>query len=70
MVHVHGKFYGVENGADPSIDYPAVLGVLRAQGYTGFVSSEYEAHAYTDRHNAFDQVAAHQQMCKRILEAA
>lgn len=70
VVHVHGKFYGVEGGEDPSIDYPAVLGVLREQGYTGFISSEYEAHAYTAAHNAFDQVAAHQQMCRRILEGA
>ncbi|MEU9018446.1 hypothetical protein [Actinomadura sp. NPDC048394] len=69
VVHVHGKFYGVTDGRDPSIDYPAVLAVLREQEYTGFISSEYEAHAYTARHSAFDQVAAHQQLCKSILEA-
>ncbi|GAA0365674.1 sugar phosphate isomerase/epimerase [Actinoallomurus spadix] len=69
VVHVHGKFYGVTDGQDPSIDYPAVLAVLREQKYTGFISSEYEAHAYTDRHDAFDQVAAHQRMCKTLLEA-
>ncbi|MES9539613.1 TIM barrel protein [Actinomadura sp. NPDC000600] len=69
VVHVHGKFYGITDGEDPSIDYPAVLAVLREQRYTGFISSEYEAHAYTARHNAFDQVAAHQRMCKSILEA-
>lgn len=69
VVHVHGKFYGITGGQDPSIDYPAVLTVLREQKYTGFISSEYEAHAYTDRHNAFDQVAAHQRMCKSLLEA-
>jgi hypothetical protein len=67
VVHVHGKFYGVVDGEDPSIDYPAIAGVLRAQHYTGFISSEYEAHAYTDRHDAFDQVRAHHDMLAKLL---
>lgn len=68
VVHVHGKFYGIVDGEDPSIDWPAVARVLVEQGYTGFISSEYEAHAYSDRHSAFDQVRAHQDMVKRLLE--
>ena len=32
--------------------------VLVEQGYDGFISSEYEAHAYSDRWNAFDQIRA------------
>lgn len=74
VVHVHGKFYGVvEDGhgglEDPSIDYPAIVRVFREQGYTGFISSEYEAHAYTDRWNAFDQVRAQHDLLKGLLEA-
>ncbi len=69
VVHVHGKFYGIVDGEDPSIDFPAITRVLRDHGYTGFISSEYEAHAYTDRHSAFDQVRAEQDMLKRLLEA-
>lgn len=73
VVHVHGKFYGVVDGPDglhdPSIDYAAVARVLREQSYTGFVSSEYEAHAYTDRYSAFDQVRAHHDMLTRLLGA-
>ena len=53
----------------PSIDWPAVARVLREQGYTGFISSEYEAHAYSDRYNAFDQIRAQHDMLKRLLEA-
>lgn len=71
VVHVHGKFYGIVedgvDGEDPSIDYPAIARVLRERRYTGFVSSEYEAHAYTDRHNAFDQLRAHHDMLGRLL---
>ena len=68
VVHVHGKFYGVVDGEDPSIDYAAIARVLREQRYTGFISSEYEAHAYSDRHGGFDQMRAHQDMLKRLLE--
>jgi sugar phosphate isomerase/epimerase len=73
VVHVHGKFYGIVEGpdglTDPSIDWPVVARVLREQNYTGFISSEYEAHAYSDRYNAFDQVRAQHDMLKRLLEA-
>ena len=34
VVHVHGKFYGIVDGQDPSIDWPAVARVLVEQGYT------------------------------------
>jgi hypothetical protein len=46
-----------------------VARVLVEQGYTGFISSEYEAHAYSDRYNAFDQVRAQHDMLKGLLEA-
>ena len=67
VIHVHGKFYGVADGQDPSIDYPAIARVLREQHYTGFISSEYEAHAYSDRHNAFDQLRAQHDLLRRLL---
>ena len=70
VVHIHGKFYGVFDGEDPSIDYPGIVRVLREQNYTGFISSEYEAHAYSDRYSAFDMVRAQQDMLKRLLEEA
>jgi sugar phosphate isomerase/epimerase len=69
VVHVHGKFYGVFDGDDPSIDWPAVARVLVEQGYDGFISSEYEAHAYSDRYSAFDQVRAQHDMLKGLLES-
>lgn len=69
VVHVHGKFYGIVDGADPSIDWPAVARVLVEQGYDGFISSEYEAHAYSDRYNAFDQIRAQHDMLKGLLES-
>jgi sugar phosphate isomerase/epimerase len=73
VVHVHGKFYWIVEGpdglTDPSIDWPVVARVLREQNYTGFISSEYEAHAYSDRYNAFDQVRLQHDMLKGLLGA-
>jgi sugar phosphate isomerase/epimerase len=69
VVHVHGKFYGIENGQDPSIDWPAVARVLVEQGYTGFISSEFEAHAYSGRYDVFAELRAQHDMLKRLLEA-
>ncbi len=73
VVHVHGKFYGIVDGpeglTDPSIDWPGVARVLREQHYDGFISSEYEAHAYSARYSAFDQIRAQHDMLKRLLEA-
>jgi sugar phosphate isomerase/epimerase len=73
VVHVHGKFYGVfagpDGASDPSIDWPAVARVLVEQGYSGFISSEYEAHAYSDRWNVFDQLRAQHDLLQRLLES-
>ncbi len=42
--HVHAKFWRVApDGAEPSIDYPRILGLLRDNAYQGWISFEYEA---------------------------
>jgi len=43
-VHVHAKFWKVAaDGSDPSVDYARIVPALRAAGYNGWVSFEYEA---------------------------
>jgi len=43
-IHVHAKFWQVDaTGAEPTIDYPKLLAILRRQGYAGWISFEYEA---------------------------
>jgi sugar phosphate isomerase/epimerase len=43
-VHVHAKFWRVDPaGAEPTMDYPALLAGLRRRGYGGWISFEYEA---------------------------
>jgi sugar phosphate isomerase/epimerase len=42
--HVHAKFWRVApDGAEPTMDYPALLAGLRRRGYDGWISFEYEA---------------------------
>ncbi|HKT86029.1 MAG TPA: sugar phosphate isomerase/epimerase [Novosphingobium sp.] len=66
-IHIHGKFYGVDdNGVEEAIDYATILPLFRDGGFTGTIVSEWEGHAY-DMRDAFEQVRRHQAMCKRIL---
>jgi sugar phosphate isomerase/epimerase len=42
--HVHAKFWKVApDGSDEKVDYPRIIPALRAAGYDGWVSFEYEA---------------------------
>lgn len=69
IVHVHAKFYGIdENGDEPSIDNATIIDTLVDGGYTGYISSEYEGHAYTDTVDAWDMVAGQHRLFRRLLE--
>jgi sugar phosphate isomerase/epimerase len=47
--HVHAKFYDIdEQGNEPAIDYPAIVREFVRGGYAGFMSSEWEGHAFID----------------------
>lgn len=67
IVHIHGKFYSMENGEEPSIDYPALMKVFKQGGYNGYISSEWEGHLFTDEVSGFDIVKEHQEFCTRLL---
>jgi sugar phosphate isomerase/epimerase len=69
-IHVHGKFYDFDAaGNESAIPYDEILPVFQQGGYEGFISSEWEGHLYS-RANAFDMVARHQALCRRILAGA
>jgi sugar phosphate isomerase/epimerase len=69
LAHVHGKFFGIDrDGGEPSIDYPAVIGRLRAAGYHGVVSSEYISWTPPDRLDSLEQVAAHHWMVRALWD--
>ena len=68
VVHVHGKFYGIdESGNEPSIDHEAIMNVLVESGYDGYISSEWEGHAYTDAMSGYEVCRGHHDLCRRLL---
>jgi sugar phosphate isomerase/epimerase len=70
VVHVHGKFYEVDDGGvEHAIPYEEILPVFVKGGYRGSMSSEWEGHMFS-QDDGFDQVQRHHAMCKRILAQA
>lgn len=70
VVHVHAKFYELEaDGTDASIPHRELFDVLVEGGYEGYVSSEWEAHAWADLEDAdgFEMVRRHQELYRKLL---
>lgn len=73
IVHVHGKCYEFDaDGDEPSIDYPAIADALVASGFRGWVSTEWEGHAFLlpERADGFEMVARQQALLRRTLSEA
>ena len=73
VVHVHAKFYELDaDGTDRSVPHAKLVGVLNESGYDGFVSSEWEAHAWVDLDEAdgFEQVRRHQELYRTLMQPA
>lgn len=48
-VHAHAKFYDIDaNGDEPAMDIPRIVRQFVTGGYTGYLSSEWEGHAFQD----------------------
>jgi sugar phosphate isomerase/epimerase len=70
IVHVHAKFYDIDDdGNEPAIDYPAIVRQLVAGGYSGFMSSEWEGHAFADLDEAdpIDLIAKQHELIRRSI---
>ena len=49
MFHVHAKFYDIDaEGNEPAMDIPRIVRQFVKGGYQGFLSSEWEGHAFAD----------------------
>jgi hypothetical protein len=71
VVHVHGKFYDVDDdGTSPSIDYQRIVPIFAEAAQPITMSSEWEGHAYldADEQDAFEMVARHHAMCRRLID--
>ncbi|HEY7273884.1 MAG TPA: TIM barrel protein [Actinoplanes sp.] len=70
VVHIHGKFYDVDDDlTSPSVDYARILRIFAEAPQPITMSSEWEGHAYLDaeEQDAFEMVARHHAMCRRFL---
>jgi sugar phosphate isomerase/epimerase len=66
--HIHGKFYEVNSsGNETSIPYAELMALLKAEGYHGTISAEWEGHAFTQETIGFQQVQAWHSMCRYLL---
>ena len=49
IFHVHAKFYDIgADGQEPAMDIPRIVRQFVAGGYRGYLSSEWEGHAFSD----------------------
>lgn len=70
IVHVHGKCYEFDaDGNEPNIDYPAIINLLADVGYGGWISTEWEGHAFVGPGvvDSLDLVASQQALVHRVL---
>ena len=74
IIHIHAKVYDMRNGIDPSVDNETIFRVLKENGWSGWVCTEYEGgricHDVADW--TIDNVAViheHQAMMRRYIEA-
>jgi Xylose isomerase-like TIM barrel len=69
VVHVHGKFFDIDGGGrEPVVPMEELIGVLVEGGYAGYISSEYEGWHWDTKSDAFEMVARHQALCRRLID--
>ncbi len=73
IFHVHAKFYDIdENGDEPAMDIPRIVRQFVKGGYRGYLSSEWEGHAFSDLGEAdpIDLVRKQHVLMRRAIEDA
>jgi hypothetical protein len=70
VAYAHAKFWELDGaGDDPTTRTDDLIGVLRAGGYDGFLSSEWGGNAWVDADDvdAFALVRRHQELCRDLI---
>jgi sugar phosphate isomerase/epimerase len=73
IFHVHAKFYDIDdNGDEPAMDIPRIVRQFVEGGYRGYLSSEWEGHAFADLGEAdpIDLVKKQHALMRRAIESA
>jgi sugar phosphate isomerase/epimerase len=67
IIHIHGKCYDFdEDGIETAIPYEELIPVFAEGGFTGYMSTEWEGHLYSQA-SGFENVRKHQALCRRLL---
>ncbi|MEV7630349.1 hypothetical protein [Actinoplanes sp. NPDC089786] len=72
IFHVHTKFYDIDdNGDEPAMDIPRIIRQFVHGGYTGYLSSEWEGHAFADlgESDPVTLVKAQHKLIRRTIES-
>ena len=73
IFHVHAKFYDIgPDGEEPAMDIPRIVRQFVEGGYQGYLSSEWEGHAFSDLGEAdpIDLVKKQHALMRRTIEEA
>jgi sugar phosphate isomerase/epimerase len=73
IFHVHAKFYDIdEQGNEPAMDIPRIVRQFVEGGYRGYLSSEWEGHAFADlgESDPIDLVQKQHALMRRAIEEA
>ncbi|WP_336853556.1 sugar phosphate isomerase/epimerase family protein [Sinomonas albida] len=73
IFHVHAKFYDIdEDGNEPAMDIPRIVRQFVVGGYEGFLSSEWEGHAFADlgESDPIDLVKKQHELMRKAIEVA
>jgi sugar phosphate isomerase/epimerase len=71
IFHVHAKFYDIDaEGNEPAMDIPRIVQQFVKGGYQGYLSSEWEGHAFSDLGEAdpIDLVKKQHALMRRAIE--
>jgi sugar phosphate isomerase/epimerase len=71
IFHVHAKFYDIgADGEEPAMDIPRIVRQFVEGGYEGYLSSEWEGHAFSDLGEAdpIDLVKKQHDLMRRAIE--
>ncbi|MFJ2620485.1 sugar phosphate isomerase/epimerase family protein [Glutamicibacter sp. NPDC087344] len=73
IFHVHAKFYDIDqDGNEPAMDIPRIVRQFVRGGYQGFLSSEWEGHAFADlgESDPIDLVKKQHTLMRQAIEDA
>ncbi|MDR2381397.1 MAG: sugar phosphate isomerase/epimerase [Bifidobacteriaceae bacterium] len=69
--YMHGKFFYVDEELNcPGIDYPSFVKIMKEEGYSGYIASEFEGGFFDPTLDESDQIIRHIAMLEKLWEAA